>query len=187
MCIRDRIDGYFGQKTLNAVNAYKDAKGLWNFGQYKGIVGVTTWESLGLIYRTQTDIDAGVQIVTEDCYQMFDVTVPFNNLLSSAKNEAEKWYNACNPIWFYGKVNHGEEWDIKRPVPWKNTLNITYPGSSGAYVIYKNYYTTPEELGNILYGYAGTAAHFSEDTLITGSIYASGIWKKGSSEQALIG
>ncbi len=181
------IDGYFGNQTLSAVNAYKDASGLWNFGQYKGIVGATTWESLGLIYRTQDDINARVKIVTDGCYQVFDVTTPFNNLLSTAKNEAEKWYNTCNMIWFYGKVNHGEEWDIKRPGPWKDTLNITYPGSSGAYVMYRDYYTTPEELGNLLYGYAGTAAHFSEDILIAGSIYASGIWKKGTTEQALIG
>ena len=182
-----KVDGYFGNQTLSAVNAYKDARGLWNFGQYKGVVGATTWKSLGLIYRTQDDIDAGVKIVTDGCYQVFDVTTPFNNLLSTAKNEAEKWYNTCNMIWFYGKVNHGEEWDIKRPDPWKYTLNITYPGSAGAYVMYRDYYTTPEELGNLLYGYAGTAAHFSEDILIAGSIYASGIWKKGTAEQALTG
>ena len=53
--------------------------------------------------------------------------------------------------------------------------------------MYRDYYTAPQEPGNLLCGYAGTVAHFSEDTLITGSIYASGIWKKGSSEQALIG
>ena len=41
--------------------------------------------------------------------------------------------------------------------------------------MYRDYYTTPEELGNFLYGYAGTVAHFSEDILIAGSIYASGI------------
>lgn len=50
-----------------------------------------------------------------------------------------------------------------------------------------DHYTTPEELGNFLYGYADTAAHFSEDILIAGSVYASGIWKKGTTEQAIMG
>lgn len=40
--------GCFGPKTLSAVNKYKDDNGLWNFGEYKGIVGETTWRHLGL-------------------------------------------------------------------------------------------------------------------------------------------
>ena len=182
-----KIDGYFGNQTLSAVNSYKDSKGLWNFGKYKGVVGVTTWESLGLIYRTKEDIDAGVKIATYSCYQLFDITIPFNNLLSSAKKEAEMWYNTCNIVWFYGKVNHNEEWDIKRQGPWMQTLKITYPGSPSAIVVYRDYFTTPEQLGNLLYGYAGTAAHFNEDVLIAGSVYASGIWKGGTTEEAYIG
>jgi len=34
-----------------------------------------------------------------------------------------------------------------------------------------------DQLGNITYGYLGTAAGFGESTLILGSVYASGIWK----------
>ena len=181
------IDGYFGNQTLSAVNAYKNAKGLWNFGQYNGVVGVTTWESLGLIYRTKDDIAAGVQIVTNDCIQVYDITTPFNKLLNTAKTEAEKWYNTCNAIWFYKKVNHECDWDIKRPIPWFNAMRISYPGSSSSYVVYRDHYTTPEELGNFLYGYAGTAAKFSEDILIAGSIFASRIWKKNPTQQAIWG
>ena len=65
--------------------------------------------------------------------------------------------------------------------------NVEMPGSSGTYVLYGDSYTTPEELGNFLYGYAGTAANFSEDVLIAGSIYASGIWKEGTTQESLIG
>ena len=54
------IDGYFGQKTLDAVNLYKNAMGLGNTGSDWGVVGVQTWSSLGLIYRTQQDIDAEI-------------------------------------------------------------------------------------------------------------------------------
>ncbi|GKX28605.1 hypothetical protein SH1V18_10850 [Vallitalea longa] len=39
-------NGYFRKETLEAVNKYKDEKGLWNFGQYAGKVGKTTWECL---------------------------------------------------------------------------------------------------------------------------------------------
>ncbi len=39
-------DGYFGPETLEAVNRYKEEYGLWNFGEYEGKVGETTWNHL---------------------------------------------------------------------------------------------------------------------------------------------
>ena len=39
-------DGLFGKETLEAVNRYKEKYGLWNFGEYEGKVGQTTWEHL---------------------------------------------------------------------------------------------------------------------------------------------
>ena len=42
------VDGSFGPSTEQAVNKYKDANGLWNFEEYKGVVGITTWRALGL-------------------------------------------------------------------------------------------------------------------------------------------
>lgn len=44
------VDGYFGPNTLDAVNRYKTDKGLTNIGAYEGVVGLTTWTSLGLSY-----------------------------------------------------------------------------------------------------------------------------------------
>ena len=87
----------------------------------------------------------------------------------------------------YDKVNHGEEWDIKRSNVWKSTLGITYPGSVEASVVYEDGITTPEELGNFLYGYAGAAAKINENLLIAGSVFASGIWKKDATYEAKIG
>ena len=55
--------GYFGNKTLDAVNAYKNSMGLGNNGENWGVVGLETWQSLGLQYRTQADIDAGVKMI----------------------------------------------------------------------------------------------------------------------------
>ncbi len=40
------VDGLFGKKTLAAVNEYKEHYGLWNFGEYEGKVGKTTWDHL---------------------------------------------------------------------------------------------------------------------------------------------
>lgn len=37
-------DGWFYTNTLYAVNAFKEANGLWNFGEYEGKVGQTTWD-----------------------------------------------------------------------------------------------------------------------------------------------
>jgi peptidoglycan hydrolase-like protein with peptidoglycan-binding domain len=39
-------DGYFGSKTLAVVNKYKEGHGLWNFGEYEGKVGDTTWNHM---------------------------------------------------------------------------------------------------------------------------------------------
>ena len=39
-------DGYFGPETLAAVNRYKEEHGLWNFGEYAGKVGETTWNHM---------------------------------------------------------------------------------------------------------------------------------------------
>ncbi len=52
--------GYFGPKTLDAVNRYKDDNGLWNFGEYAGIVGETTWTHMGL--KIDNDYEKGANL-----------------------------------------------------------------------------------------------------------------------------
>ena len=49
--------GYFGPKTLSAVNQYKEDNNLWNFGEYSGVVGLTTWNHMGL--KIDNDIEIG--------------------------------------------------------------------------------------------------------------------------------
>ncbi|WP_273321567.1 peptidoglycan-binding domain-containing protein [Vallitalea guaymasensis] len=39
-------DGYFGDRTLEAITKFKENNKLWNFGEYEGKVGETTWEYL---------------------------------------------------------------------------------------------------------------------------------------------
>ena len=68
-------------------------------------------------------------------------------------------------------------WDIKRASVWEKTLyGITYPGLKTP-VVFCDLFLSPEQLGNVLFGYAGTAAGFSEKILLAGSIYASGVWR----------
>ena len=136
-----------------------------------GYVGDMTWSSLGLIKLSSVDKAMGVSIVTDDLKQFYDVTVPFNRLLNQASKQAEM--NRKNYVWFYLKVNHNAEWDIKRQIPWENSMNTTYPGSYDSIVVYNNCYITPEEMGNYLYGYSGSACGFSEKELISGSVFAS--------------
>ncbi len=38
--------GYFGVLTEEAVNNYKNEAELWNFGQFQGVVGQTTWDHI---------------------------------------------------------------------------------------------------------------------------------------------
>lgn len=120
----DDIDGYFGDRTLAAVNAYKVDNGLWNDGEYYGKVGLTTWQSLGLIYRTQGDIDRGITIFTEASgRQLYDVTKMFNDQLWYA----EQYLNSLS-IWdsiveWYNKVNHRGDWDIKIRESWDRTFD----------------------------------------------------------------
>ena len=166
--------GYFGPKTTAAVNAYKVDNNINNSGVNNGVVDLQTWKSLGLIYRTPEDKDAGVEIVTRGRKQFFDVSIPYNELVYNALIEASK--HVLDVDWFISKVNHGKPWDIKIEKVWTETLKISYPGSPTSNVIVFGEFFTPEQLGNILYGYAGSAALFPKEILLAGSIKASGIF-----------
>ena len=173
------INGVFGKDTLEAVNLYKFYNGLGNTGKNNGIVGIQTWTSLGLIYRPQADIDAGVEITTIKRKQYKDFSVPINNALNQITLEAES-KTQFNYLWFYEKVNHNADWDIKRESPWNRTIaQNTYPGF-GTKVMYNGNLYTPEQLGNYTYGYIGAAMGMSDSVLILGSWYAAGFPIQGA-------
>ena len=64
---------------------------------------------------------------------------------------------------------------IKVKKSWENTIGSTFPGSYNTPVIFFGSFTTPEELGNITYGYLGSALGLGTTTLIAGSMYAAGL------------
>ena len=106
--------------------------------------------------------------------QYKDVSVPINNALNRDKGTFAE--HSGELIWFKNQVNHEADWDIKRKDPWERTIGSTFPGDYNTTVVLYGTFTTPEELGNITYGYLGSAAGFGEKTLIAGSIYAAGVW-----------
>ena len=78
-------------------------------------------------------------------------------------------------LWFFKQVNHNAEWDIKREARWKEALpDIPYLGLSNkndnerGRFLFRGEVRTAEDMGNILYGYAGRAMGFSDVTLYWG-------------------
>lgn len=73
-------------------------------------------------------------------------------------------------FWFYNQVNHGGPWDLKVDESWKNTISsermpvFGFPGHT-EYFFFQGKYITREELGNITYGYIGTAMGYTDVVL----------------------
>ena len=65
--------------------------------------------------------------------------------------------------WFYEKVKNGAPWDVK----WEATK--TY--SMNKYIKFDGYLISPDDFGNILYGYAGRYAGFDFPTLWAAALY----------------
>ena len=74
-------------------------------------------------------------------------------------------------IEFYNLVNHYAPWDIKREIPWQETIGTPHPGY-GAEVVFNGTTMTPEMLGNYCYGYLGHAYGIPFKVLVGGSYYA---------------
>ena len=78
-------------------------------------------------------------------------------------------------IYFYNQVNHGAPWDIKRDDPWKQQfgdIKMPYYDSNpdkDETFLFKNELVTREDLGNILYGYLGSAMGIDDKTLFWGA------------------
>ena len=87
-------------------------------------------------------------------------------------------YNAQvlgNLAFFFSQVNHGAPWDIKRDKPWKQQfgeIKMPYYDSNpqkDEKFIFRGKLVTREDLGNILYGYLGSAMGIGDITLYWGA------------------
>ena len=76
---------------------------------------------------------------------------------------------------FFFQVNHGAPWDIKRDDPWKMQFgDIKMPYYDGTddkneKFLFRGELITREDLGNITYGYLGSAMGLGELTLFWGA------------------
>lgn len=148
--------------------------GLWNYGDYWGKVGLTTWQSFGLVYRTQADIDRGITIALVEYKQYFDVTKMFNDQLWYAEQYLKELDIKDRYTAWYNKVNHKGDWDIKVRESWDRTFGGSYPGAYDTNVVLYGALSTPEEMGNMFYGYTGKVIGLPDLVLISGSVYAAG-------------
>lgn len=78
--------------------------------------------------------------------------------------------------WFKSKVNHRAAWDIKLQGAWDEQVGETFDikDENGNFrkFIYNGEVISAEELGNITYGYWGTATNYGPELLYIGGGYA---------------
>ena len=144
---------------------------------------------------------AGVRLTMIGDTQYYDYTIAINKLFSDAvelcaDQRCMTWEEYCfrmvqdnplaipNPVdyqaeklkafaWFYSKVNHGEEWDIKLQECWEAAMpNVPYLGLEGVF-FFRGENHSAHSMGNVMYGYTGRATGFGEITLYWGGGVAS--------------
>ena len=80
--------------------------------------------------------------------------------------------------WFYNMVNHECPWDVKLKEQWEMEFGIVFPEETGEVWVEfmgEGYILTPEEIGNIMYGFTGSAAWYPPQVLYAGGgVAASG-------------
>jgi len=87
-----------------------------------------------------------------------------------------------NPAWFYGQVKPGGPWDVKLRIPWETQFGqLRFPDRLGTsptwhndLFVYRGIIIDKAYLGNITYGYLGTASGYPLELLKFGSNFAAG-------------
>ena len=135
---------------------------------------IFNWQS----FLSDVDRKVGVEISISDNKLYYDVSKPMANLMFDASIISTYISNALpmdNKItWWISMVTHNGPWDIKQEKSWDHSLGITYPGW-GSTVVFLNQYLSLNDLGNILYGYAGIPLGFSPEVLAMGADFAKGM------------
>ena len=85
--------------------------------------------------------------------------------------------SAADMIWFYNQVKPSGPWDLKYGPSWKAAFGEdTFYGPTFN-IVYEDTIITPEMLGNITYGYWGSAMGYSDELLYFGVGVANNTWK----------
>ena len=123
----------------------------------------------------QLDIDSGVKVVTLNGNQYLDVTMAIYAALYETCESGNVFQNTAVLKYFYfiSLVNHDHAWDIKRPERWQETIGSTFPGYN-KYALFNGRFFTPEDLGNLTYGYIGAHLGMGSGILRLGSFVAAG-------------
>lgn len=73
--------------------------------------------------------------------------------------------------YFYNKEKSGGEWDYKLRENWERNIDVPYLGVAEPF-LYNGKVTTPEDFGNIHYGFVGTQMGYYPTVLYMGGGYA---------------
>jgi hypothetical protein len=125
---------------------------------------------------TTADRNAGVGVSRIGGVLYKDFTDPINKAVINAEPEFKK--HRLDFLWFKDQVEPEGPWDIKVHEKWNETIaDGTFPGRHDTKIVVDGAIRTPEELGNMTYGYLGTAAGFSQWVLLAGGDFADdGVW-----------
>jgi RHS repeat-associated protein len=128
---------------------------------------------------TQDDQSAGVGASRIGTKLYKDFSNPINTALVNAESTFGANGNRRDYGWFAAQVNHGADWDIKIEDPWNRTIaNNTFPGQNTPIVV-NGQIVTPHVLGNMTYGYLGSACGLTQFELLKGGDYANGSYSGG--------
>ena len=135
------------------------------------------WLSTNLKEKiTANYIQKGTLVALKNGVQYLDATKPVTSAVLRAEptfKEKGRISPFLNAIWFYNQVKSHAPWDIKIFERWEETIGTTFPGS-GVSVIFRGNIEKPDTIGNITYGYLGTAMGWNEADLLDGGDYAAG-------------
>lgn len=128
---------------------------------------------------TETQLANGTSIYVDngkfDLIYYFDYTKPLDTIINSLCRESLKYSNAPRTVrygYFISKVNHNEEWDVKRREQWTKTIpGINYYSQRFKFC-YNSYIMNSEDLGNFIFGCTGHCLGFTQAELNLGSIFA---------------
>jgi len=129
----------------------------------------------------------GIGIVNGNLYR--DITTPFLGLMERAANTAAARgaFNPADLLWFAGQFTDGGDWDIKNAGSWARA----FPGITYVYndltptIMFMGYHKNLHEMGNILYGYVGTAMGIPQQILLEGGNFQVGAFVGGNAGEAI--